>query len=771
MTDTPAALDFLERWEPGGPWVLTAILPDRTSIKTATFTDRKEAGAWLGEVNGTFNCYFHVNPCTGPLTKKANLEEVAALAWLHVDIDPREGEDIEEERARALKLLQDYVPAPTVIIFSGGGYQGFWRLEDPLPIDGDLEKAEHAKLYNLTLETALGADACHNVDRIMRLPGTVNLPDKNKLKKGRTKVLAELVEFNDNVYPLSTFTPSAPLQTTPDPTKATGPTVAVDTDNVQRLDDVHDLDKWDVPDRVKVIIVQGRIPNEPKEGDDSRSAWLFDCVCNLVRADVPDNVIYSVITDPDFGISESVLASSSTEKYALKQIESAKAFAVDPLLAEFNEKYAVVKNVGGKCRVVFEVKDAILDRYTLAMQTFGDFRNAYCNKLVQVGSEEKPKYIPEGQWWLTHRKRREYERVVFSPEHEVPNAYNLWTGFSCSPVPGECGPFLDHIRTVLCGDVQEYYDYLLGWMARLVQRPGSPGQSAVVLRGDRGTGKGFFVHHLGSLFGRHYLQISDPKHLVGNFNVHLRDCLLLFGDEAFYAGDKKHESVLKMLVTEDLLTVEAKGVDVESAANLTHIILASNGQWVVPAGASERRFFVLDVDTAHRQDTHYFGTLAKQMKSGGREALLHTLLTHDNSNFNVRNVPKTAALEVQKQLSMPPDEEWWFHKLREGCILPDSNGEPWPETVLKAELEIDYTEYMREFNVARRGNRTTFRQFLVRVCPGLQQYQARRGSARPYVLEFPSLEACRTAWVERAGPVEWPVSDIRDETAGDPDPF
>jgi hypothetical protein len=522
---------------------------------------------------------------------------------------------------------------------------------------------------------------------------------------------------------------------------------------------------------VKVIIVQGRTPNEPKEGDDSRSAWLFDAVCNLVRCDVPDEVIYSVITDPDFAISASVLAASNTEKYALKQISSAKEFAVDPRLAEMNERYAVIANIGGKCRVVEEVLDPILHRYTLTMQAFTDFRNRYCNEQVSVGSDEKPKHIPLGQWWLTHPKRRQYERVVFSPEQDVPGAYNLWTGFACEARPGDCGLLLEHLKFTICGGNEEHYDYLISWMARLVQRPGSPGQVAVVMRGDLGTGKGFFVHQLGSLFGRHYLQISDPKHLVGNFNVHLRDCLLLFGDEAFYAGDKKHESVLKTLITEKLLTVEAKGVDAETAANLTHIILASNNRWVVPAGASERRFFVVDVGDQHRQDSDYFGLIDRQMVNGGREALLHMLLTHDISNYEVRAVPKTAALNEQKALSMPADEEWWFEKLYSGILMPASSHTPWPRNVLKQELQDDYVENMREFNVARRGSATALRQFLRRVCPSMRPYQTRRGDARPYVYDVPSLAQCREAWVKRAGAVDWPEVELRDEPPEEADPF
>jgi hypothetical protein len=137
--NTRAALDFLQQWRASGPWVLTAIVVERGPTETRTFTEEEAARAWLDRHNGERNIYFHVNPTTHHLDKKASVEDVAALAWLHVDIDPRPREDLDAERERALALLREPpgdVPPPTVIIFSGGGYQGFWALQEPFVIDG-----------------------------------------------------------------------------------------------------------------------------------------------------------------------------------------------------------------------------------------------------------------------------------------------------------------------------------------------------------------------------------------------------------------------------------------------------------------------------------------------------------------------------------------------------------------------------------------------------------------------------------------------------------
>jgi hypothetical protein len=171
------------------------------------------------------------------------------------------------------------------------------------------------------------------------------------------------------------------------------------------------------------------------------------------------------------------------------------------------------------------------------------------------------------------------------------------------------------------------------------------------MRGKEGVGKGVMAKQYGALFGPHFRHVVQASHLVGHFNAHLQQCSVLFADEAFFAGDRSHESVLKALVTEETLLIEPKGVDPFPVRNCLHIIMASNSDWVIPAGADARRYFVLNVGDARKQDGAYFAAIAQQMESGGREALLDYLRRRDLSQFNVRLVPQTEALAEQKQHS------------------------------------------------------------------------------------------------------------------------
>ena len=106
ITETPVtpAIDFLQRWEPAGPWVLTAIDPETKRIQTRSFSPKAAgtAAAWIVERNRKrhWNIYFLVNRPKRALTKKAKKTDIAEIVSLHVDIDLPGGRDEEEERSR-----------------------------------------------------------------------------------------------------------------------------------------------------------------------------------------------------------------------------------------------------------------------------------------------------------------------------------------------------------------------------------------------------------------------------------------------------------------------------------------------------------------------------------------------------------------------------------------------------------------------------------------------------------------------------------------------
>lgn len=315
------AIAFLRRVQPDGPWVLTGIIPDGKT-DTATFDPENEAQAltWLEARSGRMNLYWMVNPAMRPLAKKASKEDVRDMIALYVDIDPGRGEDPAVARAGAISRLMKYRVEPSIVIDSGGGVQALWLLDKPLPIDGSVPAAEEAEAYNRHLEECFEADSCHNLDRILRLPGTINLPNKKKRGVGRVPRLATLDKERSSweLYPLGVFTPAPPRNAEP-----TAGQAKVQLDSVPPFLDSLDELPAAVSQRTRMLIVQGCDPDEPDKYA-SRSEVTFAVACGMVRGGCDDQTIAAVLLDPDMGISAHTLAQKRTLDYAARQITKAR---------------------------------------------------------------------------------------------------------------------------------------------------------------------------------------------------------------------------------------------------------------------------------------------------------------------------------------------------------------------------------------------------------------------------------------------------------------
>lgn len=369
-----------------------------------------------------------------------------------------------------------------------------------------------------------------------------------------------------------------------------------------------------------------------------------------------------------------------------------------------------------------------------------------------------------GNKWSGHRRKRGARRVSVAsiflqhPRHRTyggrlrfrppgspftwseDDDYNTWRGYACEPKHGNWSRLKNHIAGNLCGGNAEHLDYLLNWMAHLVQFPGRLPGVAVCLHGGQGTGKSAFFKYLAALFPpAHVIQITKREHLVGRFNAHLADRLLVFADEAFFAGDRQIVGELNGVITEERRTIERKGIDAVDEENCVHLIMASNNDWFVHAARDARRFFVLRVGDEHAQDTAYFDAITAQQASGGREAMLHELLHRDLSTFNPRHVPRTAALREQIERSREPHEIWWHGQ------LADATADTWPRVRVKRDLYRDYVVWCNELRVTHPLSDATLSKYFLRLY-GAAVTPSRRlnkGGRQERIYEFPTLDECR----------------------------
>ena len=488
-------------------------------------------------------------------------------------------------------------------------------------------------------------------------------------------------------------------------------------------------------------------PTGSAKSREGRNGFLFSEGCALraegaddeaIRAELEAlNLAATVEDHPNF-------ADGPLSDTELGQVVTSvlKFEATDPreeeqeLIKRMNRKHAVVM-VGGKCVIANEEFDPSWGYDTVTFSSEADLIRRYANRRVGHGKSQ----TTEGRAWLAHPDRRQLDGVVFAPGEETPGYLNLDTGFAVEPRHGDCSLFLDHVRNNICRCDEDLSDYLLAWMADCVQNRSRRTGISVVLRGRQGTGQGVLCSQFGALFGRHFIQVTQAGHLTGNFNSHLKDKLLVHADEAFWAGDKKAEGVLKALITEDTIQIEMKGKDVVTFRNHIRLIVSSNNEWVVPAGNEERRFFILDVNVARMQDRAYFGSIIAQMNNGGREALLQYLLDYDLSAIDVGSPPKTNALMDQKAYSASPLQNWWYERLVDGHITSERT--KWDTEIPTDTLYEDYITFCQKLGIKRPKSPSAFGKELKALVPALERARPSNKKSRKYVYRLGELEVCR----------------------------
>jgi hypothetical protein len=370
---------------------------------------------------------------------------------------------------------------------------------------------------------------------------------------------------------------------------------------------------------------------------------------------------------------------------------------------------------------------------------------------------------PLAELWLGSPRRRFYRNGVdFVPERDAGDGVlNLWGGFAVQARAGNWSRFRALIRDVICGGDAAADAYVIGWLAHMVQRPYEPAGVALVLRGGQGTGKSTFGEIVGSMFGEHFVHIYSRDQLTGHFNRHLACKVMILADEAFFAGNRQDAPVLKALLTQGTMLMEAKGVDVVRVRNCAHVVMASNDEWVVPASEDQRRFCVLDVVDRHRNDRVYFGQIRKQMETGGVEAMLHDLLHYDLTAFNIGHFPETAAGTDQKVASLEGPARWMHDALYARTVAHEAWGSA-PVQVDKELLYADYSLRSRvEFKEYRPAQRPQFWAKLRAILgEAIRDVRLRTDDSRTRVCVLPALEEARAAFERFLGgrALEWEAS-------------
>ncbi len=232
-----------------------------------------------------FGVYFA--PCLRK-GKQGKAEAAALVPALWVDIDC---DDI-HQRDQNLTRLSDFDPAPSFILDSGGGWHGYWLLDEPFYLQSDADRQKIAGILR-GLFAALDGDP----EYVKTVAGIMRLPDSVNTKPERGGVVVSVVEsYAERRYALETF---AWLENQPQQSNYDGLKVVTLNGNGH----------YPLPPRTESYLASGA-------ANGSRNTELFAAACQLRDAGYSQS-------DAERELIPRHVASGSGEREALATIQSA----------------------------------------------------------------------------------------------------------------------------------------------------------------------------------------------------------------------------------------------------------------------------------------------------------------------------------------------------------------------------------------------------------------------------------------------------------------
>lgn len=277
------------------------------------------------------------------------------------------------------------------------------------------------------------------------------------------------------------------------------------------------------------------------------------------------------------------------------------------------------------------------------------------------GTDIKVVFTPAYIEWRDSIRRKEYDKIVFKP-NAAPGELNLWADIPMDPLEGDCSKILEFIHSSLCNSDKRKSEWLLDWLAHLVQKPHERTALVPVLIGKQGTGKGILMDGImGPILGDFFTAVNTSAELMARFNIKLSKKFLTFIDEATWRGNKTEDGILKRMVGSPTMTVEEKHGAIYDMENYSRYVIASNNMEAVALEVGNRRYVVIETADEGAADPRYFDPIGDYVSDRDNlRRFLGYLLNRDISNFHrYKILENNTAGSIAKIQTMGPVGMFW----------------------------------------------------------------------------------------------------------------
>lgn len=405
-----------------------------------------------------------------------------------------------------------------------------------------------------------------------------------------------------------------------------------------------------------------------------------------------------------------------------------------------NDKVVIVHEVGR----IYQLKDGV----GMGPGQFKDLSYAHWKCPGEEG-----KSIPVARTWIEWDGRNEVDTLKYEPGQELvvkdatPSYMNLWRGWGVQPLAGDPSFLLEWLNDFV--QEEEHREWILNWLAYPLQYPGSKLNSALMLVGPSGVGKGFLAQLMTAIYGVDNVWKTMLSSLENDFNKGLATAQMVIIEEADQkGGSPKVYNRLKDMITDPMVRLEPKGVDAMMIPSRFNFMLQSNHIDVLPIESFDRRFGVFEIgNKKYANNTRYFDPKFSEIEKGaGAASVFGYLLSRDLTQFDAKGAPPdTEAKTTMREATHSPVQLWVQQHVvdREPLYL---GGKELDWTAASArELAWLYLEGREPINDIKQGFVNSFSQML--AASGATKCKTEGGGTR--IKYLPSGPA--TFWVLKGG--------------------
>lgn len=202
--------------------------------------------------------------------------------------------------------------------------------------------------------------------------------------------------------------------------------------------------------------------------------------------------------------------------------------------------------------------------------------------------------------------------------------------------PGDVTPFTNHVANILPDPNDQRI--FLSYIAHIIKYPGFKIPWAVLLQSVEGVGKTVFFEVLQYALGEMYVYRPKAQELIASgskFNAWMRNRLAIVVDEIKVDERRELVEVLKPMITDKQIEIQAKGVDQEMEDNAANWLFFSNFRDAIPITQNGRRYciFYSSLQTVRDKlnagmDDPYFKNLFDWLRADGLRHITHWFLNY-----------------------------------------------------------------------------------------------------------------------------------------------